>query len=48
MSINIEAVHPRKLAAVRREVALGSVGSAWEPALSKVWEFILQPAAAVD
>src|SRR5436190_7594216 len=36
VSINIEAVHPRKLAAVRREVALGSVGSAWGPALSKV------------
>ena len=31
---------PRKLAAVRREVAPGAVGSAWGPALGKVWEFI--------
>jgi len=28
------------LAAVRRDVAPGAVGSAWEPALGKVWEFI--------
>src|SRR5438270_11236427 len=31
---------PGKLAAVRREVAPGAVGSAWGPALGKVWEFI--------
>ena len=40
MSINLQAVHPRKLAAVRREVAPGAVGSAWGPALGKVWPFI--------
>jgi hypothetical protein len=28
------------LAAVRREVVPGTVGSAWGPALGKVWEFI--------
>jgi effector-binding domain-containing protein len=38
--VNVQAVRPRKLAAVRREVAPGAVGSAWEPALGKVWEFI--------
>jgi effector-binding domain-containing protein len=38
--VNLETVQPRKLAAVRREVAPGSVGSAWGPALGKVWEFI--------
>ena len=40
VSVNVQAVHPRKLAAVRREVAVGKVGSAWGPALDKVWPFI--------
>jgi hypothetical protein len=40
VSVNVQTVHPRKLAAVRREVAPGAVGSAWRPALDKVWEFI--------
>jgi hypothetical protein len=40
VSISLEAVHPRKLAAVRREVAPGAVGSAWKPALDLVWPFI--------
>jgi len=40
LSVNLQTVQPRKLAAVRREVALGSIGSAWGPALGKVWEFI--------
>jgi hypothetical protein len=39
-SVNVQTVHPRRLAAVRREVAQGAVGSAWGPALDKVWEFI--------
>src|SRR5882757_3919619 len=39
-AVNLQVVHPRTLAAVRREVAQGAVGSAWGPALSKVWEFI--------
>jgi effector-binding domain-containing protein len=33
-------VHPRNLAAVRREVAPGAVGSALGPAVDKVWDFI--------
>src|SRR6476620_7024250 len=36
----LQTVHPRKLAAVRRAVAPGTVLSAWGPALDKVWEFI--------
>src|SRR3954465_13066697 len=39
-SVDVRPVHPRLLAAVRREVAPGAVGSAWGPALGKVWEFI--------
>jgi effector-binding domain-containing protein len=49
LSVNLESVHPRKLAAVRREVAPGAVGSAWGPALDKVWEFIRsQPGLRTD
>jgi hypothetical protein len=40
VSINVQAVHARKLAAVRREVAPGGVSSAWKPALDKVWELV--------
>jgi len=40
ISVHAETVQPRKLAAVRREVAPGSVGSAWGPALDKVWRFL--------
>jgi effector-binding domain-containing protein len=40
VSVNVQTVHPRKLAAVRREVAPGGVGSAWGPAQDKVWKFI--------
>lgn len=40
MPVSLQIVHSRKLAAVRREVAPGAVGSAWGPALGKVWEFI--------
>jgi effector-binding domain-containing protein len=39
-SVNVKTVQPRTLAAVRCEVAQGAVGSAWGPALNKVWEFI--------
>ena len=49
VSVNVQTVHPRKLAAVRRKVAPGAVGSAWGPALSKVWEFIRsQPGLRTD
>jgi len=40
VSVNVQTVHPRTLAAVRREVAPGAVGSAWGPAVGKVWDFI--------
>src|ERR1700758_3356636 len=40
VSVDVQTVHPRTLAAVRREVAPGAVGSAWGPALGKVWDFI--------
>ena len=40
VSVNVQTVHPRKVAAVRREVAPGAVGSAWGPALGQVWDFI--------
>ena len=40
MPVIVQTVHPRKLAAVRREVPPGAVGAAWGPALGKVWPFI--------
>jgi DNA gyrase inhibitor GyrI len=40
VSVNVQTVHARKVAAVRREVAPGAVGSTWGPALGKAWEFI--------
>jgi len=42
LDISIQTVSARTLAAVRREVAIGQVGSAWKPALDKVWEFLRQ------
>ena len=40
VSVDLQTVTPRKLAAVRREVESGAVGSAWGPAVAKVWDFI--------
>jgi effector-binding domain-containing protein len=49
VAVNLQTVHPRKLAAVRRNVAPGAIGSAWKPALDKVWEFIRsQPGLRTD
>jgi effector-binding domain-containing protein len=49
VSVDLQTVHPRTLAAVRREVAPGGVGSAWGPALDRVWEFIRsQPGLRTD
>jgi effector-binding domain-containing protein len=49
VSVSLRTVHARKLAAVRREVAPGATGSAWKPALDKVWEFIRsQPGLRTD
>jgi GyrI-like small molecule binding protein len=44
-----QTVHPRTLAAVRREVVPGKVASVWGPALDKVWELIRsQPGLRTD
>ena len=49
VSVNVQTVPPRKLAAVRCKVAPGAVGSAWRPALDKVWVFIRsQPELRTD
>ena len=40
VSVSLQTVHPRMLAAVRRQVAPGAVGSAWGPALGQVWDLI--------
>ncbi len=40
ISVSVQTVRPRTIAAVRREVAPGAIGSAWRPALDKVWEFL--------
>ncbi|HZU15978.1 MAG TPA: GyrI-like domain-containing protein [Candidatus Dormibacteraeota bacterium] len=40
VAVSVQIVHPRTLAAVRRQVAAGEVGSAWGPAVSQVWDFI--------
>src|SRR5438445_11597835 len=49
MPVSVATVLPRKLAAVRREVAPGAVGSEWRPALDKVWEFLrTQPGLRTD
>lgn len=38
--VSVQRVAPRMLAAVRREVTIGGVASAWRPALDQVWEFL--------
>jgi effector-binding domain-containing protein len=47
--VTVQIAQPRKLAAVRREVAPGGVGAAWGPALRKVWDFLRsQPGLRTD
>ena len=49
VSVNVQTVFPRTLAAVRRDVAPGAVASAWGAALDKVWKFIrAQPGLWTD
>ncbi len=49
ISVDVQTVQPRKLAAVRREVAPGEIGAAWKPALDKVWAFLRsQPGLRTD
>ncbi len=39
-NVTVETVTSRKLAAVRRRVAIGSVATVWKPALDQVWAFL--------
>ena len=39
-TVSVRPVSSMRLAAVRRQVAIGGVGAAWRPALDKVWEFL--------
>jgi effector-binding domain-containing protein len=46
--VSVQFVQPRKLAAVRHEVAIGG-GSAWRPTLDQVWKFLRrQPGLRTD
>jgi effector-binding domain-containing protein len=40
VTITVQTVPPRTLAAVRRRVTIGAVGAAWKPALDQVWAFL--------
>ena len=47
--VYVEVVEPRRLAAVRRQVPVGAVASAWRPALDQVWAFLRsQPGLRTD
>src|ERR1041385_3676563 len=49
IDVSVEVVKPRKLAAVRRQVPVGGVGSAWRAALDQVWAFLRrQPGLRTD
>lgn len=40
VSVSLQVVRSHRLAAVRREVVPGTIGSVWRPALDKVWAFL--------
>jgi hypothetical protein len=40
VSVEVQAVSGRSLAAVRCSVRPGEVGAAWGPAVGKVWDFL--------
>jgi GyrI-like small molecule binding domain len=40
VSVKVQSVDPRRLAAVRRDVAPSEIGWAWGPAVGRVWDFI--------
>src|SRR5215813_706803 len=47
--VSVQVVQARKLAAVRRQVTIGAVASAWRPALDQVWTFLRsQPGLRTD
>jgi effector-binding domain-containing protein len=48
-TVCVEVVASRRLAAVRRQVPIGAVASAWKPALDLVWTFLRsQPGLRTD
>jgi len=47
--VRLEVVTPRKLAAVRRQVAIRDIARAFKPALDEVWKFLRsQPGLRTD
>ncbi len=42
IEVTVQTVPSRTIAAVRRQVRIGEVGSAWKPALDQVWSFLRQ------
>jgi effector-binding domain-containing protein len=47
--VSVKAVEERKLAAVRRRLAIADIASLWRPALDQVWEFLRsQPGLRTD
>jgi effector-binding domain-containing protein len=49
MEVTVTTVAPRKLAAVRRRVAINEIATAWKPALDQVWAFLkTKPALRTD
>lgn len=40
LQVKVQTVTPRMLAAAHCQVPAGEVGSAWKPALDKVWDFL--------
>src|SRR3569832_1777859 len=48
-TVTVQSVTPRKLAAVRRKVAIPEIATAWRPALDQVWHFLrTQPGLRTD
>jgi effector-binding domain-containing protein len=49
VSVSVQVVTPRILAAVSRQVPMGGVGPVWGPALDQVWAFVrAQPGLRTD
>jgi effector-binding domain-containing protein len=49
VSVSVQVVSSRLIAAVSRQVAMGGVGAAWRPALDQVWTFLrAQPGLRTD
>jgi effector-binding domain-containing protein len=40
IAVEVQTVVPHTLAAVRREIPISEIGSAWRPAISLVWDFL--------